>query len=235
MRRILERAVREAPGHADSWAMLSMIYRGEFAQGFNAGPNPLDRALAAAQRAVDLAPTNALGYYALATVYYFRKEIVAFRATAERSLSLNPMDGSAIAYLGMLIATTGEWDRGCAMVESAMKLNPNCPGWFQIAIWANAYRQGKYEEALEALARVNLHGYFHAQAARAATLGKLGRKEEAQKALQELLALRPDFAAVARQEYAKWYEAEHIEQMIDGLRKAGMEFPEDQKQTSGGS
>ena len=106
---------------------------------------------------------------------------------------------------------------------------------FQIAIWANAYRQGKYEEALEAIVRANLPGYFHAHAARAATLGKLGRKEEAQKALQELLALRPDFAAVARQEYAKWYEAEHIEQMIDGLRKAGMEFPEDQKQASGGT
>jgi hypothetical protein len=50
-----------------------MIYRGEFAQGYNARPNPLDRALAAAQRAVDLAPTNALCHYALATVYYFRK------------------------------------------------------------------------------------------------------------------------------------------------------------------
>ena len=232
MRRILERAVHEAPGHADSWAMLSMIYRGEFAQGYNARPNPLDRALATAQRAVDLAPTNALCHYALATVYYFRKESVAFRTTVERSLTLNPLDGSAIAYLGMLTATSGEWDRGCAMVESAMKLNPNYPGWFQIAIWANAYRQGKHEEALEALTRMNLHGYFHAQAARAATLGKLGRREEAQKAVQELLALRPDFALVARQEYAKWYDAEHIEQIVDGLRKAGMEFPENPRQAA---
>jgi len=232
VRRILEHAVREAPGHADSWAMLSMIYRGEFAQGFNAGPNPLDRALAAAQRAVELAPTNALCYYALATVHYFRKETLAFRTTVERSLALNPMDGSAIAYLGMLTATMGEWDRGCAMVESAMKLNPNYPGWFQIAIWANAYRQGKYEEALQALTRMNLHGYFHAQAARAATLGKLGRREEAQKALQDLLALRPDFAAVARQEYAKWYDAEQIEQLIDGLRKAGMEIPENPRRAA---
>ena len=71
-------------------------------------------------------------------------------------------------------------------------------------------------------------GYFHAQAARAATLGKLGRREEAQKALQDLLALRPDFAAVARQEYAKWYDAEHIEQLIDGLRKAGLEISDEQ-------
>ncbi len=228
VRRILERAVREAPDHADSWAMLSMIYRGEFAQGYNAGPNPLDRALAAAQRAVDLAPTNALCHYALATVYYFRKEKVSFRTSVERCLTLNPLDGSAIAYLGMLTATTGEWERGCAMVESAMKLNPYYPSWFQIALWANAYRQGKYEEALEANARLNLPGYFHAQGARAATLGKLGRKEEAQKAVRDLLALRPDFASAARQEYAKWYDPEHVEQLIDGLRKAGLEISDEQ-------
>ena len=228
VRRILERAVREAPDHADSWAMLSMIYRGEFAQGYNAGPNPLDRALAAAQRAVDLAPTNALCHYALATVYYFRKEKLSFRTTVERCLTLNPLDGSAIAYLGMLTATTGEWERGCAMVESAMKLNPYYPSWFQIASWANAYRQGKYEEALEANARLNLPGYFHAQGARAATLGKLGRREEAQKAVRDLLALRPDFASAARQEYAKWYDPEHVEQLIDGLRKAGLEISDEQ-------
>ena len=224
VRRILERAVRDAPDHADSWAMLSMIYRGEFAQGFNAGPAPLDRALAAAQRAVELAPANALCYYALATVHYFRKETLSFRTTAERALALNPMDGSATAYLGLLTATTGDWDRGCAMVDAAMKLNPHYPGWFHIAGWAKSYRQCKYEEALEAITRMNLPGYFHTQAARAATLGQLGQREEAQKAVQHLLALRPDFASVARQEYSKWYDAQHVEQIIDGLRKAGLEI-----------
>ncbi len=67
LRKILERTVGEAPDHADSWAMLSMLYRGEFAQGFNAGPNPLDRALAAAAacRGSGSHPC-ALGHYALA-------------------------------------------------------------------------------------------------------------------------------------------------------------------------
>jgi TolB-like protein/Tfp pilus assembly protein PilF len=222
--KILERAVREAPDHADSWAMLSMIYRGEFAEGFNARPNPLDRALAAARRAVDLAPTNALGHYVLATVYFFRKEMVPFRVEAERTLALNPLDASAKAYLGLLIAAAGEWDRGCQMVESAMQLNPNCPGYFYFARCCNAYRQGKYSEVLEAVARINMPGYYHTHALRAAALGQLGRQEDAQKALQDLLALRPDFAATARQEYAKWYEPELIEQLIDGLRKAGLKI-----------
>jgi TolB-like protein/cytochrome c-type biogenesis protein CcmH/NrfG len=227
--KILERAVRQAPDHADSWAMLSMIYRGEFAQGFNARPNPLDRALAAAQRAVDLAPTNALGHYVLATVYFFRKEMVPFRVEAERALALNPLDASAKAYLGLLIASAGEWDRGCQMVESAMQLNPNCPGYFYFARCCNAYRQGKYTEVLEAVARINMPGYYHTHALRAAALGQLGRQEEAHKALQDLLALRPDFAATARQEYAKWYEPELIEQMIDGLRKAGLKIAAEHK------
>ena len=222
--KILERAVHDAPDHADSWAMLSMIYRGEFAQGFNARPNPLDRALAAAQRAVDLAATHALGHYALATVHFFRKEMIPFHVEAERTLALNPLDASVRAYLGLLIAASGEWDRGCQMVESAMQLNPNCPGHFYFARCCNGYRQGRYAEVLEAAARVNMPSYFHTHALRAAALGQLGRREDAQKALQDLLALRPDFADAARQEYAKWYSPELVEQLIDGLRKAGLEI-----------
>jgi len=234
IRKILEHAVRDAPDHADSWAMLSMIYRGEFAQGFNAGPNPLDRALAAAQRAVDLAPIHALGHYALATVHFFRKEMIPFRVAAERALTINPLDASVKAYLGLLTAASGEWDRGCEMVESAMQLNPNCPGYFYFARCCNGYRQGKYEEVLESAARVNMPNYYHVPALRAAALGQLGRREEAQKAVQDLLALRPDFAAAARQEYAKWYGPELIEQIVDGLRKAGLEVPERQMSVPSG-
>ena len=235
VRNILERAVRENPDHADSWAMLSMIYRGEFAQGFNAGPNPLDRALAAARRAVDLADTHALCHYALATVYFFRKEMVAFRVEADRALALNPLDASAKAYLGLLIAAAGEWDRGCQMVESAMQLNPNCPGYFYFARCCNGYRQGRYEEVLEGAARVNMPNYYHVPALCAAALGQLGRREEARQAVHDLLALRPDFAVAARREYAKWYDSGLIEQIIDGLRKAGLEIPEDQKTPSSGT
>ena len=227
MRRILERSVREAPDHADSWAMLSMIYRGEYAQGFNAGTNPLDRALAAAQRAVDLAPTHALGHYALATVHFFRKEKMQFRVVAERALALNPMDGSVLAYLGLLVGRSGERDRGCQMVNSAMRLNPHYPGWFHIAAFDKAYCEGQYADALEALVHMNTPGYFHLHAARAAALGQLGQREEAQKALQDLLALRPDFETAARGEYAKWYDPGEVEHMIDGLRKAGLNVPVD--------
>jgi serine/threonine protein kinase/tetratricopeptide (TPR) repeat protein len=229
VRRILERAVQQAPGHADCWARLSMMYRGEYAQGFNARPDPLNRALAAAERAIDAAPTNHLAYYAKATALFFQKERHGFRMAAERTIALNPMDGSTTAFLGLLIAAAGDWDHGCALMTSAMELNPNFPGWYYLPAFANAYRKGEYQAALDAALRVNLPGYFHGHSARAATFGQLGRIEDAQKALRELLALRPNFASEARHEYAKWYDREQVEQIVDGLRKAGLAIPAESK------
>jgi hypothetical protein len=62
----------------------------------------------------------------------------------------------------------------------------------------------------------------------AAACGQLGLREAAQKALKELLALRPDIATAARQEFEKWYDPELVERLIDGLRKAGLEIASEQ-------
>ncbi len=223
VRRTLERATREAPDYADCWAMLSLMYSVEFSDDFNLGPQPLDRSLAAAQRAVHLAATHALGHYALAFVYFLRKEAVSFRATAEKALALNPMDGSVMGILGLLIEHAGESERGCRIVETAMQLNPNHSALFRWPAFVNAYDQGKYAEALELAVRIDLPNYFYAYAARAAALGQLGQLEAAAKELRELLALRPDFPTAARREFSKWYDAERVEHLIEGLRKAGMD------------
>ena len=99
---ILERAVPEASTQADCCAMLSMLNRGEFAQVFNALPDSLSRALATAQRAVELAPSSHLPYFALAMTLFFQKDRNGFRVAAERCIALNPMDGSTKAFLGVL-------------------------------------------------------------------------------------------------------------------------------------
>ncbi len=224
VRRILERAVKAAPDQADCWAMLSMIYRGEYAQGYNAEPNPLGRALAAAQRALEIAPANHLAYFAQATTLFFQKEKLGFRVAAERAIALNALDGCAVAFLGMLMAYTGDWEHGCKLVESAMQLNSRHPGWLYVAVFINAYRQGKYEESLTAALRTNTPGYFHMHAYRAAALGQMGKHAAAEKTLKELLALRPDFASVARHEYEKWFDPQLVEHLLEGLRKAGLEI-----------
>lgn len=224
-RRILERAVEQAPDQADGWAMLAMICNVEYADEFNAQPNALDRASAAAHRAVALAPTHALGYYALACVHFFRKEFLPFRAAMERAVALNPMDASVLGMLGVIVDHAGDEERGREMVETAMRLNPNHPGVFRFVAFNRAYRQGRYAEALECAVRINLPGFFHYYGSLAAAHAQLGHHEAARKALTDLLALRPNFAAEARRDYLKWWNPEVTEHMIDGLRKAGLDIP----------
>jgi hypothetical protein len=57
----------------------------------------------------------------------------------------------------------------------------------------------------------------------AATLGQLGQTDRAKKSLAELLAIRPDFLTAACDDLNKWFEADLVEHLMEGLRKAGLE------------
>jgi serine/threonine protein kinase/Tfp pilus assembly protein PilF len=222
VRDILEIAVRRAPNHSGAWAALSNIYLQEHAQGFNLRPDPLGRALVAARRSVDAAPSNHIAHNTLASALFFQKDFQACRVEARRAAELNPMNGSAMGWIGIMIAYSGDWDEGCAQVESAMQLNPHHPSWYWLPLACNAYRKGDYAGALDTALKINLPGYFYAHLTRAAAYGQLGQLDAAQKSLNEMLALRPDMATAAREELAKWWEPDLVEHIIDGLRKAGL-------------
>jgi TolB-like protein/Tfp pilus assembly protein PilF len=223
-RAALERAVQVAPSYAYAWALLSMAFSAEYQHGFNPQPNPLERALQAARRAVELDSSGHRGYQALALTLFFRKEMQAFRTAAEKAIALNPMDGCNIAHLGSFIAYAGEWERGCGLVEQALQLNPNHPGWFWFPLFFNAYRKRDYSGALNFALKINLPGYHGTHMALAVAYGQLGQRDEAGKAVQELLKLRPDIALIARPALGMSLDPELVEHVIDGLRKAGLEI-----------
>jgi eukaryotic-like serine/threonine-protein kinase len=222
VRAALEYAVEQAPGQADCWAMVSAIYTNEYIHDFNVRPDPLDRALAAARRAVEMGPSNHFAHYALAEALFFLRERQQFLNAAQRTLALNAMDGYSTAYMGMLMAFAGEWEKGCALAARGMQLNPNHPGWLWIAHFANRYRTRDYAGALDAALKINVTGSWYPAFALAATHGQLGHSDASQKAARQLQAVHPGFAAVARRELAKWHDPDLIEHFVEGLRKAGV-------------
>jgi len=219
----LERAVKQAPDRGDCWAMLGILYREEYTHGFNLLPDPIGRAVAASRRAVDVAPTNHLSYHALASSLFFRKELGDFRMAGERALALNSMDGFVVAYIGFLIAYSGDWERGCALAVRSTQLNPNHPGWYWFPLVFNAYRQRDYRGALDVALKINMPNFWRTQFALAVVYGQLGEQDGARNAVRELLVIKPNFAATAREELRKWWDAEFTEHLIEGLRKAGLE------------
>jgi TolB-like protein len=220
----LERAVEEAPGYADGWAMLSMLYREEYTHGFNVKPDPIGRAYKTARRAVEASPSNHLAYHALASAQFFRRELPAFRNSAEKAVALNPMDGFTSAYIGSLTAYAGDWERGCALVERARDLNPHHPGWYWFPSFFDAYRKSDYRAALGYVLKVNMPNFWRTSLALAAAYGQLGEREPAFIAVHELLAIRPDFPAVAQEELGKWWDPTLVGHLLEGLRKAGLEI-----------
>ena len=66
------------------------------------------------------------------------------------------------------------------------------------------------------------------QLALAVAYAQIGQVTAANTAVQELLRIRPDFAAIARDELkGKWYDAALTEHLIEGLRKAGLDIAAD--------
>ena len=225
----LESAVRKAPAYAEAWAMLSILCTHEYGQAFDLQPDSLTTGFNAARRAVEAAPSNHLAWFSLAQALFFQKEFQSFRNAAERALALNPMDGDSIATLGGMLTCAGDLERGLALTGRAKQLNPHHPGWYWWVDFCNAYRQGDYRGALGFALKMNLPGHWFMHAAMSAAYGQLGERAAASRALQDLLEMRPDFAATVRMNIEKWWEPDFVEHLMDGWRKAGLEIPGDRR------
>ena len=228
VREALEGAVEQDPAYAHAWACLAILYLDEFRVAFNPRPDPLGRALEAAEQAVRLDPTNSFVQDALAQTHFYRKDLDSFFRSVDRAVRLNPNDATTAAMLGLLRAYAGDWDEGICLIERAMALNPHHPGWYHFAAAADHYRRREYERALEAGKRVDMPGYYPYHMWLAAIYGQLGRQREAESSLEHLLALFPGYVELARENIGMWLVSPEMQaHVLEGLRKAGLELPGD--------
>ena len=219
-RDLLERAVALDPTYADAYALLANIYLAEHRFDANPRPDPIGRALKAAQTATRLDPQNAYAHCWLAICHFFRRENDLFEAEAQRALSLNPNDPETLADIGHYLAYMGQFERGVALTKRARELNPLHPGWFNFTFARYHYSRGEYEETLAAVQRIAMPHFYWTHLLNAAALGQLQRAE-AGDALARIYALKPNFSA--RRELEKWNTApDDLEHLLDGFRKAGL-------------
>ena len=227
IRTCLETAVESEPDYAAAWALLACIHTIEYSQGFNRreGSDPRERALAAAQRAIELAPANPMSRFAMARAAYLKRDLDLFYAEAARALALNPHEPFLLGNLGSWLAFTGRWDQGVTMIRKAIALNPKVyPRWWHAALGMDYYRKGAYRQALAEFNTMNLPNWSWNQIELAYTYGQLGDLENAQKALAKLNEIFSGFdLEKAAMEHRKFsFEQSYIDLAVDGLRKAGV-------------
>jgi TolB-like protein/Flp pilus assembly protein TadD len=223
----LEAVVKSEPDYATAWAMLAWATTFEYTEGYNQRPgrDPLEAALAAARRAVELAPANPMAHFAMARVHFLMREMEQFRTEAANALQLNPHEPFLLGNIGCWLCFSGSWDEGVPMIRKAIALNAKVyPRWWHVGIAKNHIRKGEFREALAEFKIMNLPNWWWNQLELAFTYAKLGEQENAENAAARLLELYPGFdIEKARTEYQKFnFEQSFIDLVIEGLRLAGV-------------
>jgi TolB-like protein/tetratricopeptide (TPR) repeat protein len=224
VRTCLEETVENDPGYANAWAWLARLIVDEYQIYQNPKPNSLDRALAAAQPAVELDPQNDQAQAALADAHFHRLEMDEFAAAAKRTLDLNPNSSAALAEIGYQYAYMGEWDRGISLLRKAQKLNPRHPNWYFVITTFDQYGKGQYEAALTEAQKINMPGFFLNFMMLGMTYGQMGRLNEAKAALEKLDSLWPGFTMENARDFMGRImpDGNVRERVFEGLRKAGL-------------
>jgi Tfp pilus assembly protein PilF len=206
--------------------MLAFIYLDEDRNNFNrrsTAEDALNRALNSAQRAAQLAPSSETAQEALSAVFYRKGDFDIAFAAGRRALAINPNNPELMSFVGGRLFARGQWDEGAALVRSSVEQALVVPPLDRVILVLDAYRKHDYAAALEQAELIDLPNYYGAPFLRAAIYGELGNALEAQKNVQALLAIRPNYAAEMRSELRSRHFTEPlIDMLADGLRKAGL-------------
>jgi tetratricopeptide (TPR) repeat protein len=142
-------------------------------------------------------------------------------------MSLNPRDGTTLAYMAIMIAFSGDWERGVALAQRAIELNRHHPGWYHLVLFHHHYRKRDYEVALQTAKKINMPEFHWSHLTAAAACGMLGRHEEARTAIESLRKYNPTFLDLenVREDIEMWDpDKDEVEQFLQGLQKAGLKY-----------
>lgn len=216
---MFEQAVTRDPEYATAHAWLACGL-GQ-AMGFRPDEYDalLDAAQLAAERGLELDPSDSECLRILAQTSLMRRNLQRAIRYQEQGLFLNPNDDRSVCAMGELLSFAGRSEEAEGWVRKAMRLNPYHPPRYWSHLARTLFHQGRHREALDALQnirapRVRERGF---QVAAASALGDAKEIAESVAALREVA---PDFDPERFLQQLP-YEDEHDRQaLLDALAVA---------------
>ena len=148
-------------------------------------------------------------------------------SAAQRAVAASPNLASAYSNLAIVLIYSGRHRDGLTALDTCFTLNPRVPDSASHLNHRAAalYFCREYDAAIQTIKNV-MHfypGYPHPYRWRAASLGQLGRIDEAREALEKAVTIAPAVFDLYVRQRAPWLRPEDHTHMLDGLRKAGWE------------
>jgi adenylate cyclase len=231
-RSFFTRALAIDPANVSALIGLARSHTDDVARRWSQSPaEQLRSAEEAVDRALSLAPQNAMAHYVRGEVLRNGLKLEAGLAAFERALALNPNLVEAQARLGFVKILQARSREALADVERAIRLSPRDPLMSNWAFWmCHAHMHLEEDErAIEWCRRsvdLDPNGvWIWPYLDLAASYAHLGRDAEARAALSEVRQRAPDFT-IASYRAARFSNnpvwLKEIERLYAGLRKAGL-------------
>lgn len=225
-RELFQQAIGLDPNFARAIAALAMVHLDEFRFKWSADPEASRRlAHELAERTVALDKNLAHGHGVLAFVYlYSSKRYDQAVEEAGRAIALDPNNADGHAAQASSHIFNGDPARAIPLMHKAMRLNPHYQFQYPTILGLAYYHVGRYEEAVAALQdainrnynRLSAHIYL------AASLSDVGKLDEANWEVEQILSLDPDFTLEKVDKAFPIQRPEQIEQLKKALRRAGL-------------
>jgi TolB-like protein/class 3 adenylate cyclase/tetratricopeptide (TPR) repeat protein len=223
-RQMFERAIELDPGYAGPYLGMSVTYYREWLYSWTSDPQTMKRAFELAQKAINRDDSDASAYRVLSMIYLWKdRQHEQAIAAAEKAIALDPNNASGYTALAETVKFAGRPEEVIKLMETAMRLNPRYPAYYLFQSGSSYYYIGRYEEALALLKRAvtRMPNHMPTHQYLAAIYTELGRKEEAQAELAEILRISPNHSLNGMARYP-YKDPAYLERLRDHLRKAGL-------------
>ncbi len=223
-RQMFERAIELDPAFAGARAMLSYSHYRDWWYQWSEDSQSLDRALEAAKKDVALDDSLTLAHAYLALAYVWKKQHEQAIAEGERAIALDPNFAECYARLGQNLSFAGRPEEGINLIKKAMRLDPQYPFLYLFYLGQAYELMGKHEDAVAALKRCITRNpdLLFPHLTLAVIFSGLGRKEEAQAEVAEVLRISPRASLETQRERMPFKDQAVSERYLDSLRKAGL-------------
>jgi adenylate cyclase len=222
----LEEAISLDPESGIATAMLASMYANRYMLDLPNASEAYEKTGILAEKAAKLDPNSLSVRIILCYKCLVYNEKERFYKEADKCLTMHPNSPMRLGTIGFHLSLYGDWERGKSILDKVMGMNVKFPRYYYGATTLYYYREKEFEKALMEANQYDMPSLFWGPMLRVAVLGQLKRIDEAKAHIDHLRLLKPDFEKKAHYLISRYVkEGELIEQVVDGLRKAGLELP----------
>ena len=184
----------------------------------------LEHAEQCARRAIALDERQAIGHMTLGNVLVWQRKHDEALAALRRSLELDANFAQGHALMGMALMYAGRPAESLQPFAAAMRLDPVHPNIVLHLVAQAHFSLEQYDMAVRYCTEriVRNPNTDASRMLLAASLGHLGRADEARAAWQGLLGVNPTFALSQRKRVLPYKNEADFKRIADGLQKAGI-------------